>query len=133
MTPSARVAVVIGGAVGLLAVGYLGAALAFADEVPRGGRVAGVDVGGLDRARAVARVQSAAQGQGQPLTLKAGDRTATLDRVFWQLTKQFKRFEVGGGKSTRTRTGFDQSDESIVAQEDCSCADCDPTQAVDGS
>jgi vancomycin resistance protein YoaR len=71
---------------GALTLSYAGAAVAFAGEVPRGARVAGVDVGGLDRDGAVAKVRSAAQGQGAPLILRAGDRTATLDRVEAGLT-----------------------------------------------
>ncbi|WP_143448613.1 VanW family protein [Kineosporia sp. A_224] len=75
-----RIAVGLGALAGVALAGYLGTAVAFAGEVPRGGHVAGVDVGGLDRDAAVAKVRAAAQ-QGAPLTLRAGDRTATLDRV----------------------------------------------------
>ncbi len=79
MTP-ARVGIVLGPVVGMFVLGYVGTATAFAGEVPRGGHVAGVDVGGLERDEAVAKVSSAVAGGGAPLTLRAGSRTATLDR-----------------------------------------------------
>ena len=77
----ARVVAVVGGVLGTAAAAYLGTALAFAGEVPRGGHVAGVAVGGLGRDAAVARVRAAADGGGAPVVLRAGDRTATLDRA----------------------------------------------------
>lgn len=86
MTPKTRLGMVTGGAAGLLLAGYLAAAAAFAGEVPRGGDVAGVDVGGLDRAAAVARVEQAGRSRSGPLTLAAGDRTATLDPAAAGLT-----------------------------------------------
>jgi vancomycin resistance protein YoaR len=70
-----------GGVLGAVVAAYVGGAVAFAGQVPRGGHVAGVDVGGLDRDAAVARVRSVADGRGATLTLRAGDRTATVDRA----------------------------------------------------
>ena len=77
----ARVVAGVGGVLGTAAAAYLGTALAFAGEVPRGGHVAGVAVGGLGRDAAVARVRAAADGGGAPVVLRAGDRTATQDRA----------------------------------------------------
>ncbi len=86
MTPTARLGLVVGGVLGVVVAAYVGAGAAFAGEVPRGGHVAGVQVGGLDRDSAVAKVRSAAAGQGAPLTLEAGARRATVDRAAAGLT-----------------------------------------------
>ena len=72
---------VVGGVVGAAAAAYVGVAVAYAGQVPRGGHVAGVPVGGLARDAAVAKVRAAADGGGAPVVLRAGTVTASLDRA----------------------------------------------------
>src|SRR3954469_10465474 len=64
-----------------LAVGYAGTALAARDRVPAGAAVAGVRVGGLDRAAAVRLLQQRLGGAPAAVTVRAGVRTAQLDRA----------------------------------------------------
>lgn len=74
-----QLAVVAGLAV-VLAGAYVGAAYALADRVPRATTVAGVPIGGLSSADAVARLDDGLAGRTtQPLTVAAQGSTAQLD------------------------------------------------------
>jgi vancomycin resistance protein YoaR len=86
-----RSVAVVGGVLGAAAAVYVGVAVAYAGQVPRGGHVAGVPVGGLDRDAAVARVRTAADGGGAPVVLRAGSATTPLDRASAGLTVDAER------------------------------------------
>ncbi|CAN5154190.1 hypothetical protein BH11ACT1_BH11ACT1_11930 [soil metagenome] len=59
---------------------YVGACYAVASKVPRGATVAGVDIGGLDQAAAVAALQSGLTSvTTEPIAVTAGDITGTID------------------------------------------------------
>lgn len=78
--PSRRALVVAGVVIGALALLY-GVDLALASgELPRGITIAGVSVGGLDRAAAEARLrQELGPHVRQPVPVSAGDAKATID------------------------------------------------------
>ncbi|MGV8977621.1 MAG: VanW family protein [Cellulomonas sp.] len=59
---------------------YVGTCYAVASKVPRGATVAGVDIGGLDRAAAIAALQSGlTSATTEPIAVTAGDITGTVD------------------------------------------------------
>ncbi|WP_051275070.1 VanW family protein [Cellulomonas sp. URHD0024] len=71
---------IVGGIVLVLGAAYVGASFAEADKVPRGASVAGVDIGGLASADAVARLDDELSGQAtKPIPVVAQDTQATLD------------------------------------------------------
>lgn len=71
---------IVGGIVLVLCAAYVGAAFATADTVPRGASVAGVDIGGLSSADAVARLDKELASQTtQPIAVVAQGSQATLD------------------------------------------------------
>lgn len=71
--------IVAGAAVALLACGYGGAAWALQDRVPTDAKVEGVEIGGLSRADAVSKLESAFSSQlSEDLTLAAGDNRVTF-------------------------------------------------------
>lgn len=81
--PAARRPLLVGAAVaGLLAILYVGDLLFSTTDVPRGVEIAGVEIGGRSRpeAQALLRAQLASRSV-QPVTVRAGDATATLDPV----------------------------------------------------
>jgi vancomycin resistance protein YoaR len=82
-----RGGIAVAAALGLLALIY-GIDLAMSsDDVPRGITVAGVDVGGMQRAAAEQRLRERLEPRlNHPLTLQAGDVTTTLDPVRAGLT-----------------------------------------------
>jgi len=70
------------GVVVLLGGGYLAACYALGDRVPRGATVAGVDIGGLSSAEAVARLDAElAAATDRPLDIVAQDVHAQIDPV----------------------------------------------------
>ena len=72
---SSSVAIVL-----VLCAAYVVASFATGDKVPRGASVAGVDIGGLKSADAVARLDSElADDTTQPIPVVAQDAQATLD------------------------------------------------------
>lgn len=86
--PARRTLAIAGGSVLAVLVLGLGATTALAgDDVPRGTRVAGVDLGGLSRAQAVARLEQGLDASapvrltadGEPLVLDPADAGLALD------------------------------------------------------
>ncbi|MEZ0449841.1 VanW family protein, partial [Cellulomonas sp. ICMP 17802] len=68
------------GVVVVLAAAYVGASYAFAERVPRGATVAGVDIGGLSSEDAVARLDSElSDATTKPIEVVANDAQATID------------------------------------------------------
>ena len=66
--------------VGLLAVLYVGDLILSSTDVPRGVTVAGVEIGGMSRPEAEAALRGQLAGRtAGPVTLQAGESTATLD------------------------------------------------------
>ncbi|MBU4335323.1 MAG: VanW family protein, partial [Actinobacteria bacterium] len=77
-----RVLAVVAGVVVLLSGGYVGAAYAFGDKVPRGTTVAGVAIGGLTSSAAeTALTQGLADKVVAPITTVAHDQQASFDPV----------------------------------------------------
>jgi vancomycin resistance protein YoaR len=78
----ARAAVIAGSAaVAVGAIAYLGAALTVRDQVPEGATVAGVPVGGLDRAAAVRLLSERLAAAPAAVEVRAGERSTRLDRA----------------------------------------------------
>ena len=76
-----RAVVLLAGAVlALVAVGYVATALAVRDRVPAGASVAGVRIGGLDRAAAVRLLRQRLASAPRAVAVRAGAGTAQLDR-----------------------------------------------------
>ncbi|HSK60556.1 MAG TPA: VanW family protein [Actinomycetospora sp.] len=66
--------------VGLLAVLYIGDLLFSSTDVPRGVAVAGVEIGGMGKPEAEQELRTQLAGRtSRPVTLQAGQNTATLD------------------------------------------------------
>lgn len=65
--------------VAVLGIGYVGTGVLASGSLPRGTTVAGVDVGGLGRDEAVSRLRERMAQSRETVTVRAGDRTATLD------------------------------------------------------
>jgi len=85
-TPSGRrwpkVLAVVGGAVLLVAGGYVGAAYALADRVPRGATVAGVAVGGMSVAQAEqALADGLADARTRAVAVVAGGERSSIEPV----------------------------------------------------
>ncbi|MBI9115193.1 VanW family protein [Sanguibacter sp. YZGR15] len=95
----------------LVAAGvYLGAQWYFADRVPRGTTVAGIDIGGLESAEAVDRLTSELGAVAtQPVPVTAGDVSSTVDPAAAGLT--FDAAETVAGL-----TEFTLSPGRLVAQ-----------------
>ncbi|WP_199429117.1 VanW family protein [Qaidamihabitans albus] len=75
-----RVFLLTGGALALFVVLYAADLMSSAGDVPRGVAVAGVDVGGLSRAAAEARLHEELEPRlTEPVTVRAGDVEAELD------------------------------------------------------
>lgn len=80
--PSRLPKVALWAGIGVVVLGglYTGAQLFYADKVPPGTTVAGVEVGGLDSAAAVTTLEKGLAGRAkEPVTLQAGTSTTTLD------------------------------------------------------
>lgn len=66
----------------VLAGGYVAAQVVTADQIPRGTSVVGVEIGGLSRTEAIARIESSLAEQAtQPMTVTAGQLSADIDPV----------------------------------------------------
>jgi len=97
------VVVVLGGA-------YVGASLAFADRVPRGTTVAGVQIGGQDSAAAAATLKAGlAHVVNEPIAIVAGDISTTVVPADAGL-----RFDAAA--TVRALTGFDLRPERLWYQ-----------------
>ncbi|SDW32619.1 Vancomycin resistance protein YoaR, contains peptidoglycan-binding and VanW domains [Saccharopolyspora shandongensis] len=75
-----RAGIVAGAVVGALALLYIGDLVFTSGQVPRGTVVAGVDIGGLDETAAETELrEKLGPGLNQPVELRVGDRTATIN------------------------------------------------------
>ncbi len=75
-----KVLLVVGVVVLLLGAGYVGAAYALADRVPRGATVAGVEIGGMPAEQARAELeQELGDTATSPVTVTAGEVVATVE------------------------------------------------------
>jgi vancomycin resistance protein YoaR len=71
---------IVGGILVLLLGGYVAASFALADTVPRGATVAGVEIGGLSSADAVARLEDELHAATtEPIEVVANDVTSSID------------------------------------------------------
>ncbi|QUH05603.1 VanW family protein [Saccharopolyspora erythraea] len=75
-----RAGIAAGAVVGALALLYVGDLVFSSGKVPRGTVVADVAIGGLDKASAETELRERlGPGLGEPVELRAGDQTATID------------------------------------------------------
>ncbi len=96
-----RVLLTVVGVLVVLAGGYVGAAWALGDRVPRGTTVAGVELGGLDADAAVSALRDGLAGRAtEAVPVTANDRTASVDPAAAGL-----RLDVEG--TVDRLTGFD--------------------------
>jgi len=87
-----KAAVTAGAVVGVLGVLYLVDFLASNGDVPRGVTVAGVEVGGLSRAEAEAKLRGQLDGRlKQPVQLKVADSTTQVDPAKAGLAPDWKK------------------------------------------
>ncbi|MDR0366691.1 MAG: VanW family protein, partial [Bifidobacteriaceae bacterium] len=69
-------------AVVVLVAGYVGAALYFADRVPKGAQVAGIEIGGLEKSQAIDKLTAGlAAAAKEPIEVSIGEAQTTLDPV----------------------------------------------------
>lgn len=75
-----RAVAVVAAVLVVIAAGYVGACWSLADTVPRGTKVAGVEIGGLGREAAVsALVEGLRPVAAEPIEVRAGEGTTTID------------------------------------------------------
>ncbi|PZR55077.1 vanomycin resistance protein VanB [Xylanimonas oleitrophica] len=115
-----------GVAVIVLAGVYAGAQWAFADRVPTGTHVAGIDLGGLSRDEAVSQLEAGLGPRAaEPVEVVAGEASTTLDPASAGL-----RFDAAG--TVDGLTGFSLSPGRLWAHL-TGGADTDPVVRVDGA
>ncbi len=132
----------------LLAGGYVGAGYYFADRVPAGTTVAGIELGGLDRVNAVERldegiadqlsapVQVVAAHGGEPVTINPADYSLGIDKdatlnsiVGFSLDPSRIWAHISGGEVVDPVLTYDETQLSTLVENLATEANTEPVDA----